>query len=313
MKKIFVIFICLSLAVVNSFAQDFKNHVMPSIGFDALQTGEEDFILNPSVNLQYMRIKNEGVESKQPDFLMLGAGYSQNYFTAGIGPDKINTVHGCNLMVNLGKADHSFMAMLASGGEAPFSHIKTITAATMYTRRILDTENISFVFGAGVIVADLGLELFGYDIYVLPLPVFSFTYKNDIISGTIALMGPPRISFTLFPKSMFRFNGNLGMAGLSSIRKLLFDCALAWYPLNDSENPDMLSLSLGVMNTENNTVLKDKEKYGYQYYSVYGEVDAAFVKLRGGYNFDGKVIARDEYTKDMYKGFFGSLNAMFMF
>ena len=313
MKKIILFIFCFSLLSIASFAQDFQNHVMPSIGFNALQTGEKAFVLTPSVNLHFMRMKNEGVESSQPDFIMAGAGYSQSCFTCGIGPDQIKRSHGCNLMFNLAKEKNSFMAMLSAGGELPFSNIKTVTGGVMYSRKIVDKENLSFDFGGGVIVADLGLKIAGHDIYVIPLPVFSFTYKNDYLSGTIAVMGPPRIEFKLFPESKFRFNSSLGMMNVRSIRDLTFDCAFAYYPLHDTDKGDMLSLSLGVMNNQTSVVLKDADVYGYQYYSVYGEVNATIVKLRAGYNFDGKAIVKDEFTGEIYKGFFASLNAMWMF
>ena len=77
-----------------AWEKPFQNHVLTALGFQAIQTAEKDFVFTPSVNLQYMRIKSEGVEAKGPDTIMLGAGYSQNIFTAGLGPDNVKQLYG---------------------------------------------------------------------------------------------------------------------------------------------------------------------------------------------------------------------------
>ncbi len=294
----------------------FQNHVLTALGFQAIQTAEKDFIFTPSVNLQYMRIKSEGVESKQPDAIMLGAGYSQNIFTTGLGPDNVKNLHSINLMGNLTMGKNGFMAMVASGGEAPFSDIRTVTGMVMYTRQMVQTENFSFMLGGGIAVADLGLKIGDFEIFVLPLPVFSFSYTNDYFYGGISMMGFPELNVVLLPKSMFRLNGKLGMAGFSSVRDIAFDCALAYYPLFNSENEnikEVLCVSAGVMNQASGFKLKDKKSYAYQCYTVYGEVNASFVSVRCGYNFAGKVLVDNEIKGDMYKGMFATVQAMMMF
>lgn len=294
----------------------FQNHVLSALGFQAIQTAEKDFIFTPSVNLQYMRIKSEGVESKQPDAIVIGAGYSQNIFTAPLGKDKVQNIHGVNLMGNLAIGKNSFMAMVASSGEVPFSNIRTVTGMVMYTRQLLDTENFSFLLGGGIVVADLGLKIGDFELFVIPLPVFNFSYTNDYFYGAISMMGLPEISIVLLPKSMYRLNGKLGMAGFSSVRDITFDCALAYYPLYNSENEgikELLCISAGIMNQASAFKLKDNKSYGYQCYSVYGEVNASFVSVRCGYNFDGKMLVDNEIKKDMYKGMFATVQGMMMF
>ena len=130
------------------------------------------------------------------------------------------------------------------------------------------------------------------------------------------MMGFPELNVVLLPKSMFRFNGKLGVTGFSSVRDISFDCALVYYPLFNSENEgikEFLSVSAGVMNQASSFTLKDKKSFGYQCYSVYGEVNASFVSVRCGYNFDGKMLVDKEINSDMYKGMFATIQAMFMF
>jgi len=67
------------------------------------------------------------------------------------------------------------------------------------------------------------------------------------------------------------------------------------------------------MNSVNSSFLKDKTKYSFQYYSVYGEINASLVKLRAGYNFDGEKRINKDVKGEMYKGLFASVQAMFMF
>lgn len=293
--------------------EPFQNHLLTMLGFNSLQIEEEDFVLSPSVNLQYMHLKNEGVESKQPDAIVIGAGYSLNHYTKGLGPDEVSNFHSVNLMGNLAAGKNSYMLMLASEGEVPFYGIKTITAGFMYTRQIVNTDNISFAAGAGIIAGDLGLKIKDFNIYCIPLPLFSFDYHNDYFEGGISMMGLPSASLSLFPKAPVRFKGNCGLAGFSSIRDLTFDCALTGYPLWNTKAKELVSVSAGVMNTVKTSVLKDNTKYSFQYYSVYGEINATFVSLRCGYNFDGEKRIDKEVKGDMYKGLFASAQAMFMF
>ena len=291
----------------------FQDHLITMAGFSALQIDEEDFILSPSVNLQYMHIKNQEVEAKGPDAIVIGAGYSMDHFTEGLGPEKADTFHGINLMGNLVAGKNSFISMVAAGGEEPFASWKNFSGGLMYTRQLVKTDNVSFSAGLGVMAGDLGIKIKNYKIYVIPLPVFSFNYQNDIFAGGISMMGLPTISLTLFPKSMFRLKGSCGMAGFSSIRDLTFDAALVCYPLINTKVKELISVSAGVMNNVKSVSLKNKTKYGYQYYSAYGEINASFVVLRAGYNFDGVTRVDDKETGSLCKGLYASAQAMFMF
>ena len=291
----------------------FQNHLLTMAGFKALQTDEKDFVLSPSLNLQYMRFKNKGVESKQPDAIIIAGGYSLDHYTKGLGPDEVDNFHNINLMGNVAVGKNTFTGILAANGQVPFSSITTLTAGLMYSRQIVKTDNISFTAGAGIIVADLGLNINDVDIYCIPLPVFSFNYNNDYLSTGISMMGMPSLSLSLFPKSIVRFNGSCGLAGFSSVRDITFDCALVYYPLFYTNAKEFLSVSAGVMNTVNSSFLKDKTKYSFQYYSVYGEINASLVKLRAGYNFDGEKRINKDVKGEMYKGLFASVQAMFMF
>ena len=137
MKKAFFLFVLIFSFKVFALSQElstedaqpaavksFQNHIIPMLGFQTLQTDEEDFIFSPSVNLQFMRIKSPGVESKAPDLIAIGAGYSMSYHTAGLGQDDVHQLHGCNLMGSLNAGKNSFVAMLASNGQIPFSHTR---------------------------------------------------------------------------------------------------------------------------------------------------------------------------------------------
>ena len=322
MKKVILLFVLFCFCNVIAISQEqtpeksekfFQNHIIPILGFQTLQTESEDFIFSPSINLQFMRSKKPDVETNAPDLIAIGAGYTQSYHTQGLGPDDVHQIHGCSLMGNVSKDKNSYVAMVASSGQVPFSHVKTVTGALLYTHQFLKNDNMSFVLGCGLVVGDFDLKIKDVDIYFFPLPVFSLNYKNDFFSGTVALMGPPAIQLTLFPKSMFRLKGSCGIAGIKSIRDLTFDCSLVYYPLINSKAKEMLYISAGIMNKVSSTTLRDKTKYGYQYYSAYGEISATFVTLRCGYNFDGKRLVNNEVVADMYKGLYASLQAMFMF
>ena len=319
MKKIILLTSVFTLFSAVTFAKDFKNRVMAITSFEALQTDEEDYMLNPSVAARFMCMKEEGVESPLPDRIMAGVGYSQNYFTNGIGPDGLETIHGVNMMASVGKDKNSGMFMVMSNGEELFTSLKTTTCIGMYNHQFLDTEEQSFSFGGGIIVHEMYIKQWDFTLYAIPLPVFKYDYKNDVFATTIAVQGLPRASITLFPKSKFRFNGEFSMLGFDSARDIGFDCALAYHPLanNDTENSekskDFLSFSAGIMNSKSTVVLKDEKEYSFQYYTVYGEVDAMIAKVRCGYNFDGKKFIEDDDCGDLQKGLFATIQVMFMF
>ncbi len=293
-------------------AQNTRNLFIPAVSFKMLQLDERDFVFSPSANLQYIRIKGQNTEVKGPDMIMAGLSYGQDYFTQGLGPEEVNRIHGCSAMLNITAGKNSFMGMLASNGQVPFSSLKTLTGALLYSRQFVKTENKTFTTGLGLVVGDFDVNIRGMDIYFFPLPVFSFSYKNDILSTSISMMGPPSVKLALFPKSMFRFRGSLGLTGFNSIRDLGFDCAVLCYPFVNAKAKDLFYIAAGIMNKKNTYVLKNKTKYSFQYYSVYGEINATFASLQCGYNFDGKSMIEKEFTGDLYKGLFASLNLMFM-
>ena len=237
-------------------------HFVPSAGFQALQIEEKDFVFTPSAGLQFVRSKNRLVESKHPDLIAVGINYSQNYCTTGLGPQRIKQIHGCSLMGSLANKKDSFVGMLASSGEVPFSHIKTVTGALLYTHQFIKTEHLTFTLGGGLVVGDFGINIKGYDLYFFALPVFNFSYSNNIFTTSISLMGPPSVSLTLFPKAMFRVKASAGLAGFKSIRDLTFDCALVYYPLTftDGSMKEVLTISAGVMNKHASYVLKNNTK-----------------------------------------------------
>lgn len=324
MKKLFFIIFFFSQFFAIAFAQEEtqpqperavqspKNLFIPNLTFKMLQIDEKDFVFSPSANLQYARIKGQNTEAKGPDMIMAGLSYSQDYFTQGLGPDEVKRIHGCSAMLNITVGKNGFMGMLASNGEVPFSSLKTLTGALLYTRQFIKMENKNLTGGIGLIVGDFDVSFKGMDIYFFLLPVFSFNYKNDVLSASISMMGPPSVKFTLFPRSMFRFRGSLGLIGFKSIRDLGFDCAIMCYPFVNTRAKDLIYFAVGVMNKNSSFVLKDKTKYSFQYYSFYGEINASFASLQCGYNFDGKRMIEKEFAGDLYKGLFASLNLMFM-
>lgn len=297
----------------DSQVKAFQNHIIPVLGFNTLQTDEKDFMLQPSVTLQFMRAKNSEVESKQPDMIALAAGYSQNYFTSGLGEDNVKTLHGVNVMGTLSQGKNNYTVIAGSTGQIPFSDIRIVSGGAMYTRQMVKSDHIEFLFGGGIFVGDLGIKIKERDIFVFPFPVFSFTYKNEYFSGSISIMGTPGINIVLFPKSMFRIKGYLSTAGFKSVRDINFDCALVCYPLLNTPAKEFLSLSAGIMNKNSKFRLKDNTTYKYQSYTVYGEINASFISLRVGYNFNGQLTYDDDVKKALYKGLTASVQAMYMF
>ena len=294
--------------------KDFQNHIVPVLGFEALQIDEKDYLFTPSVAAQFIRVKSSGVESKQPDAVIIASSYGQTISTKGIGPDEVKTNHALSLMGNVVYGKNTITAMFANNGQVLFNDYRDITAGLLYSRQLVKNDSVSFSLGGGVMMTDLGLNIGGVDIIAIPLPIFSFSYTSEIFKGSCSFMGAPSISAVLFPKAMFRLKGECGVAGFKSIRDITFDCAVAYYPLKNTKAGDFLSFSAGVMNKHKGFATKDpRTKYTYQYYGVYGEINASLISLRAGYNFDGKLRVKDKDDVDLHKGIFASVQAMYMF
>ncbi len=293
--------------------KDFQNHIVPVLSFQTLQVDEKDFVFTPSATLQFIRTKTPGVKSAQPDSIGIAASYGQSIFTKGIGPEKVKNIHSISLMGSVGFGKNAITLMASNGGQVLFNDISDVSGGFLYTRQLLKNSSLSLSFGGGIVVADLGLKIAGYKIYALPLPVFSFSYTSKYFYGSCSFMGTPGLSIVLFPKAMFRLKGECGISGFKSIRDLTFDCALVYYPLKNTSSGDFLSISAGIMNKKSSFGLKNKDKYSWQYYCVYGELNASVVTLKAGYNFDGKVYKNNEIFSDLQKGLFASIQAMYMF
>ena len=291
----------------------FQTHLIPVFSFQSLQLEEKDFIHSPSVNLQFLGIKNQKVTSAWPDTIMFGAGYAMDYYTAAPGPEEKHRFHGANVMSNVSFGKNNLTAMVSSNSEIPFSSIESVMGAMLYTRQLVKKEKLSFVLGGGVVVGDFGIKIKEMPVYFFALPMFSFNYSNKVFAGTISLLGLPSVQLTLLPESIIRVKGSCGLAGFSSARDITFDCALVCYPLFKTMLKEALSVSVGVMNKSAGTMLLDKTRIKYQYYCAYGEISATLLTFRCGYNFDGKKYVNSQITGDMYKGVFASLQAMYMF
>ncbi len=304
MKKLLSIvvlgyFVCCSL-----FAEV---HLIPLAGCKYLQTAEDDYLLSPSAGIQIMNIV--------PDSGALSASvnYSLDYYNRGFGDEKIKKLHGINLMGSYSWDKNGVTVMLNSKGEVPFSDVKTLTGIALYTRQIVKTDSFSFVFGGGIAAGDLGKSVKDVNLYALPFPVFSLGYHNDIVSTSLSFMGTPGFNLVLFPEAIVRFDGTVALAGFDSAKDLTFDCALKAYPFKNTAAGEVISFAAGVSNTIETYKLANKDEYGFQYYSAYGELNATFLTLRCGYNFNGSKIFNKEVKGDMYNGIFASVSAMFFF
>ena len=307
MKKLLIIALLCSFVFCAFAAEEVQNHFIPLAGMKYVQTDSDDYLLSPSGGLQYMRIMPES------RVFSLAANSSYNYYHRGFGEDGVKSFHGVSLMSSYNSGKNSFTAMIGSQGEVPFSDIKTVSGALIYCRQIVQNDNFTFIFGGGLVAADFDLTINDFDLYVLPVPVFSLGYKNSWLNSSLSFMGAPTLHIVLFPNAMFRFDGTAALAGVKSARDISFDCALKVYPFINTKAGELVGFSAGVMNSSDSFILKNKDEYGLQYYCAYGEVSATFITLRCGYNFNGVKLLNKEITDDLYNGIYASASAMLYF
>ena len=293
---------------------EFTSLFIPTAGFTYSRFSPDNYMLQPSAGLQFMRKKNN-LEVSGPELFALGANYSQAYFKEGLCGTDTDSLHSISLMGNLMAGKNTVMLSVSSEAELPFSSFKNITGLAMYTRQLFKNDSITFGLGGGIIVNDFGVKIGDVDIFVIPLPLIYFTYslKTDFLQAGLNIISLPSIDFTFFPEALFRLKGSASISGINSVYDIMFNGCLACYPLKYTAAGDLLSISAGVKNTKNTFSMADSKRRGYQNYLAYGEINAGFLVVTGGWNFGGHEILDKDITDPCNGGFFASVTGMFAF
>ena len=287
LRKLGIGIILLTLILFNLNAQEKSQresefNFIPQINFGILQIENDTFLYSPSGNLQFKYQKNENSEKKGPDVIAGSLSYGQDFFLEKAYGYEDNLYHKLGLF---GK--------IVSG-----------------------TDSTQLDIGGGLAATDTGLVLGGLDIFVVPLPMIHFSYKNHIIDTELEWIGLPDGKFTLFPQSMLRICSNFALAGFDLPFDIQGDIALCLFPFRTGFLKDLASISAGASHEVKKFRIDTKNSFKYDYFTAYGQLSITALTLRGGYAFGGRKIFRGKDSKKIQNydgGFFATIQAMYKF
>ena len=95
---------------------------------------------------------------------------------------------------------------------------KKLSVILFYSREFIKNDSMTLAVGGGLAATDTGITLGDIDIFVVPLPMIYFAYKNQIIQTEMEWTGLPMINLMLFPENMFRLRGKAALAGFENKR-----------------------------------------------------------------------------------------------
>ncbi|MBP5452632.1 MAG: hypothetical protein J6Y16_10395, partial [Treponema sp.] len=124
-------------------AKDYDFDLIPTIKFEMLQLGEENYLLSPSGSLQLMWTKSEESDSKAPDKITGKVSYSEDIFTKGIEGYDEKLFHGLGLFGKVVCGKNSFLLKVDGRGANPFGSYKNFEGLLMYGRQLVKTDSIN--------------------------------------------------------------------------------------------------------------------------------------------------------------------------
>lgn len=321
LRKLFFIVACSTTIQFNLSAQEKSKrdcifNVIPQLDFGLLQLEKNTFMLSPSGNFQFKYQKEEGASIKGPDVIAGSLSYGQDFFSNDYSVMGEKQFHKLGLFGKVVSGKNTFLLKLDDRGAKPFESYKNFEGLLFYARKIIDSDTTSLDIGGGLAATDTGLVLGGLDVFIVPLPMIHFSYKNQIIDAEMEWIGMPDAIITLFPQSMFRIRSSLALAGFDLPKDIMGDFALCWYPFRDGFLKDIASVSVGASHEVKRLRIDTENSLKYDYFTAYGQLSITALTVRGGYAFGGRQTFRGKdckITKDYNGGFFATIQAMYKF
>ncbi|MBO4320500.1 MAG: hypothetical protein J5857_08530 [Treponema sp.] len=286
------------------------------LDFGILELQDDSYLFSPAGKLQFKYEKDEGEVSNMPDVIAGYFSYSQDIFSAGIEGYEEKQFHGIGCFGKIVFSKNSFLLKIDDRGAHPFDSYKNFEGILMYGRELIKNDNMTLTLGGGLAATDTGLTINDIDIFIVPMPMLYFSYKNEFVKTEVEWIGLPSVNFTVLPEKMFQIRGNCSLAGLDLPGDIRFDCALCCCPLIKTSIGDLVYISAGISNNIKKFRIDIENSLKYQYYCAYGEISATALTVRAGYAFEGNKTLRvqDNKIKDKYDGgFFVSIGGMYKF
>jgi len=309
MKSYFCIFVLL-LICADLFAEDTAKDwsLTPLLNYEYLSFDGQG-VHSPGVGLMFTKGNMNPSVSEERNSLLIAGVYKQ-YFIQDTEDGYPNIYYSINLMIDRKINRHLIFGLFVAESDKPlYGGLRTFIGGPAYGYEFIRSENISLTLGVGLGVGDFGIELpNGESLPVMPIPVVRFNLETSWINLAFEFLRKPVLNATLFPKYRIRLINTFGVLQIRfrDIRDLLFDTMLMYrFFSKDSKLGDFAGIGIGFKNGGFGFPLAEKDKsYEFIYYSIYGLIDLSFLKIQGGYSFNGLEIYDSEKRKNIGDGFF---------
>ena len=300
-RKAFVMIIFTGITLCNLTAEF---NVIPQLDFGILQLEEDSYIFSPAGSLGFKYTKNEDSVSGGLDVIAGSLSYGQDIFSKEILSYEEKNFHKLGAFGKVVTGKNTFLLKVDGRGAHPFESYKNFEGLLFYARKIIDTDSAQLDIGGGLAATDTGIVIGGLDIFVVPLPMIHFSYKNQIIDTEMEWIGMPDAMITLLPQSIFRIRGSFALACFKLPTDIMGDLALCCYPFRDGFLKDIASLSIGASHEVKKFRINMENSLKYDYFTAYGQLSITALTVRGGYAFGGNLNRG---------GIFATVQAMYKF
>lgn len=296
--------------------KDFTFNVIPQLDFGILQLEEDSYLYSPAASIGFKYSKNEEAASGGPDVIAGSLSYGQDVFSKEISGVEEKNFHKLGAFGKVVTGKNTILLKVDGRGAKPFESYKNFEGLLFYARKIIDTDSAQLDIGGGLVATDTGIVIGGIDIFVVPLPMIHFSYKNQIVDAEMEWIGMPDAIITLFPESLFRIHGTFALAGFDLPTDIMGDLALCCYPFREGFMKDIASISVGATHEVKKFRINLNNSLKYDYFTAYGQLSITALTLRGGYAFCGRQTLRSKdgkVTRAYDGGFFLTAQALYKF
>ena len=317
LRKLFIGTLFSGLILFSLNAQEkSKFNLIPQLDFGLLQLQEDSYIYSPAGNLGFKYTKNQDSLSKGPDLVAGSLSYGQDILSNNNSEIEERNFHKLGLFGKVVSGKNTFLLKLDDRGAKPFESYKNFEGLFFYARKIIDTDSTSLDIGGGLAATDTGLVIGDIDLFLVPLPMLHFSYKNQLLDAEMEWIGMPDAIITFFPESSFRINTFFALAGFDLPKDVQGDLALCFYPFREGFLKDLASISAGITHEVKKLRIDIENSLKYDYFTAYGQLSITALTIRSGYAFGGRQTFRGKdckITKNYDGGFFATIQAMYKF
>jgi hypothetical protein len=239
----------------------------------------------------------------------------QSFIFKEVSYSDLTNYHSIDFLFDSRMSRHQFLAIFNADSDKPVAGgLHTFSTAIGWGYELLRYTGISIILGAAVAMNDFGIDLPNGDpLPVLPLPFVRLKFKTEWLAGSFDFLSDPTLQFTIAPNQRIR----LIVEATSNFQSVLGE-GIIWYRLFTREHPlgDFAGIGIGIKNGGYGFRLSEAgdKAFEYQYTSVFGVLDASFLKVGAGYIFDSREIHDyGDITKNAGKGYFVSIFGAYQF